>query len=271
MRKFTGFSDYEETIENAVEKGWTASNCFMMPSAAEMKIKSGKLYVKEITAGLLLLEDEGTFYRCCYYLRPDEEPELLELGKDAVIEFPYKGEFNVKQARQEAQILAMGFALGRRSGMMSLSSDEAAHAFHLGGIPVPEDAIPEDTDEILGLLNSVFNPLYSFIPSADELRYKLSRKMLWVIRREGRIAAVLNSSTDTRSASIDHVCAAPDFRGMGYGSILIAHYHEIYRENVKKFQHWVDLDNEPAIRMYQKFGYKFEAKKANEYILIKQK
>lgn len=50
--------------------------------------------------------------------------------------------------------------------------------------------------------------------------------------------------------------------------MILKAYHDRYKTEVMSFNHWVDLNNIAAVNMYRSFGYEFNLRKANEYILI---
>ena len=77
------------------------------------------------------------------------------------------------------------------------------------------------------------------------------------------------SDFDKRNASIKQLTVKKTERRRGFGKALINSYHQQYWSDLTVFKHWVDLNNAPAINMYQAFGYQFHLRKANEYIMLK--
>ena len=88
-----------------------------------------------------------------------------------------------------------------------------------------------------------------------------------LVIRDGRdVAAALISGFEKRIASVQQVAVAPAYRGRGFGKAIMRAYHALYADRAASFQHWVDLNNAPAVDMYLGFGYGFTLRKANEYI-----
>lgn len=268
MRKITSFPEYKEITKSAKEQGYTVTNCYFMPNAIREKTDKNKLFVKNIDPGLLILEDESDFFRCYYFLPAEVIPSPVILDKKAVIELPYQEQLTPAQKQQVAQISGMGFQLGRRSGMMLLPAENVIPLLQ----NIPEETVlfasQEDTGKVLSLLYDCFNPLYSYIPDEEEMFRNISENRVWIIRNEDQLAAVLNSRLEKNNALISHVAVAREFRGRGYGKMLVEVYHRAYKNQVRNFQHWVDLDNTSALNMYSAFGYQFTSRKANEYILL---
>ena len=269
MDKIISYGQYRFAVSEARSRGCTLSNCFFLPDAAERKIREGRLFFQSVEDGLLILEDNKTFYRCFYYLSSGSSPSPLLLDKDAVIEFPFNSRMNNKQLRQTELIGALGFTLGRESAVMSCTPDALAD-LSAAAAPRVELAASDDSGQILDLLYSYFDPLYAFLPDERELLSAISDRRVFVIREDGRIGAVLHSGFDGDAAVINQVAVAADRRGKGLGRAVVDAYHKAYSDRASVFRHWVDVNNAPALGMYSRFGYKFGLRKANEYILLKK-
>ena len=96
------YENWKQSVAEAKSRGWKLTNCYFLPKALQLKIDAGVLSLRWIENGLILLEDAGSFYRCYYYLSPDDRPGRLELDRDGVVEFPFTGEMNIRQFDQTA-------------------------------------------------------------------------------------------------------------------------------------------------------------------------
>lgn len=267
MDKILSYEQYRERLARARASGYRSSNCFFLPAAVREKIAAGSLFFLSVENGLLLLEEQESFYRCYYFLSPDQTPAPLRLDRPAVIEFPYQGELNPRQLGQLEQIRAMGFRLGRESALMHADAEELRTLSGGDGQSPAAPASLSDAAEILRLFRDCFDPRYSFLPDEEELAAAICDGRVLSIRMDGQLAAALHSGFEKNQASIRQVAAAPAFRGRGLGKAIVQAYHEHYRGSARSFQHWVDLHNLPAVSLYQSFGYTFSFRKANEYIL----
>ena len=260
---------YSMLVSGFRKTGYRLSNCFFLPETIRQKTSANTLSCLQMNHGALILDDQGSFYRCYYFLPEADDPDPVFLDKDAVIELPFNDTMNEKQRLQEQKIMLLGFHPGRRSGMMAASPDTITRG-RADGQTVVDVALPADQQQILMLLYDSFNPLYAFLPTADELRKSISASEALVIRTEGTVKAVLLSSFQNGIASIRQVAVQEAARGRGFGRSLVEIYHRRYLSlGAKEFRHWVDLDNQAAMNMYHSFGYQPDRRKANEYISLK--
>ena len=270
MDRIVSCEQYNHIVDRAADRRCGLTNCYFLPSAIQQKVEDGKLYWQDVPDGLLLLDDNGAFYRCYYYLAEDARPEGVTLDKDAVIEFPFSGEMNDRQRRQVGMIEAMGFRLGRESGMMSASPDAVIAVSGEQASPCVA-AQASDAAGITALISACFNPLYAFLPTGEELDAMIDRNAVLVIREGNEVAAALISSFEKRIATVNQVAVDPACRRRGYARMLMQAYHGQYADRAAAFRHWVDINNVPAVNMYRGLGYGFNLRRANEYILIQRK
>lgn len=268
MDKLISFQQYKDIITITKKKGFKLSNCFFLPDEINRKINKGTFFFENIQNGLLLLDDLTDFYRCYYYLPVEGNPEKIQLYKDAVIELPFNKSLNEKQLLQIEKISALGFHLGRESGVMSSAPVS---------IVVCDDgqmkelcclADEQDAMQVLDLMKRCFNPLYSFLPTLQELCNTIKEEKVFVIRDGNKIVAALISGFEKKVATIHLVAVDSAYRGKSLGKVIVQAYHDKYKGKAVLFQQWVDLNNVAAVNMYRNFGYKFNLRKANEYILI---
>lgn len=268
MLPINSAAEYKELVSVAKKRGYTLSNCFFLPDVIREKTEKGVLFAQWITNGLLILEDAGTFYRCYYYLSKDADTEPVVLDKKAVIELPFASSMSDAQLLQEKRILSMGFSLGRESSQMVALPEEISRFSKTRRTVQAAFAKEQEAEACLELICAVFDVLYAFIPSLDELTKSIQEKCVWVVRDGDEPIAVLNSEQRKSFAGINHIAVAHTHRGMGIANILLSEYHSFYSDRVKGFCHWVDIHNEAAVQMYLAQGYHFGTRKANEYIKL---
>ena len=177
---------------------------------------------------------------------------------------------NEKQLLQEQKVVKLGFRLGRKSSMMTAASDQIILSDNELTKERVQYADHADEKQIMELLVVNFNPLYAFLPGKEELSRLIKEKSVFLIRDKNELQAVLISELGKSVATIRQVCVAEKERGKGLGKALVDAYHRHYNNRAISFQHWVDIDNVSAINMYQRVGYRFSLRKANEYIFIRE-
>ena len=261
------FQEYKELLSMAKQREWRDSNCYFLPAAIKQKIEQRSLIAEILENGLLLLEDNGSFYRCYYYFSRTAKAEELDLDKDAVIELPYYDTLAEPQERQIARIHEMGFRLGRRSGMMLVGADAVRIKQFSAGFRVRTSA-PEDQAQIFQLFRQSFNPLFAYLPSENQLADKIKRNLLFEVRESGNIVGALNAELDKQTATIEQIAVDGKYRGKGAASCLLNTYHSQFQSKVKRFRLWINADNAAVYKMYSELGYVFSGKRANEYTKI---
>ena len=220
MTRLESYEQYKQAVTGAKARGLRSSNCFFLPAAVKEKIEAGTLHLLETDRALFLLEDGGGFYRCYFYLPEGEVPEPLSLDRQAVIEFPFSGEPNERQLAQIGQIRALGFRLGRESGLMTAAADRITDRPVRNGLS-PEEALPADRDRVAALLRECFDPRYAFLPGTEELEADILAGRVQVLRQDGQAAAVLVSGCEKQTAVLRLLAVDPARRRMGLGAALV--------------------------------------------------
>lgn len=265
MERIETFEQYRQLVAGAKKLPHVCSNCYLLPGAIREMTGAGALYAEQTASGLLLLEREPTFFRCYYYLTPDIPGERLRLPLPVVAELVFNRELTAAQRTQAACLEQMGFSLGRESGRMHLADAAAAADGPAEGV---ERAVEADLDPVREMILGAFDPLYSYISTREEMLENIRDGGVFVIREGGAIAAVLYAELTEASATIRQVVVDGALRRRGYGQRLVCFYHRSYKDRVRSFVHWVDMANDKAIGLYQKFGYSFDGRYANEYIIL---
>lgn len=264
MERIESFERYKQIVAEAKELPRVCSNCYLLPAAVREMTGAGRLYAERTEGAVLLLEREPAFFRCYYYLSPDMPARRLSLPAPAVAELVFNREPTAAQAEQTGCLQRMGFSLGRESGRMHIENAAGAAAWSAEGV---EYAAEEDLDQIREMIGGAFNLLYSYIDGPEEMLANIRAGNVFVIRENGGIAAVLYAEFSKTVATIRQVVVSGELRRRGYGQRLVSFYHLHYRDRARAFVHWVDMANEKAIRLYTKFGYSFDGRYANEYII----
>jgi len=82
---------------------------------------------------------------------------------------------------------------------------------------------------------------------------------LFFIRAEGEIVAFITVSNKNRIGDIGLLAVDKDYRGRGYSKKLISAANAFFRDNnVLSSQVVTQLDNKPAMKLYEKVGFKVD-------------
>ena len=106
------------------------------------------------------------------------------------------------------------------------------------------------------------------MPDEAELRTAIGEGCVLVRKERNALTGALLCELTKDVASIHQIAVDPAFRGKGIGKALLGAYHAKLINDATSFQHWVDLHNAPAVKMYGSVGYRFNLRKANEYIKL---
>lgn len=264
MLRIETFEQFKEYAQKGKSFSQSVTNCYLLPVSIKEMISLEKLYVTEQKDMVLFLEKETSFFRVYYYLSLSSNYKEISLGAPAVVEFVFLHELSEKQNKEVGLLKQLGFSLGRESGRMVLSTDNLHFSQTVSEV-TPAKA--KDADAVLNLLVKNFNPLYAFIPSRDELLDAIHLENVLVVCRDDLPVGVLFSESCKKTAVIRQLTVSKEYRSHGFAKQLIEAYHQKYAKSVNIFTHWVDISNLPAIKLYQLFGYSFDGRKANEYVL----
>jgi acyl carrier protein len=110
----------------------------------------------------------------------------------------------------------------------------------------------EDLSEIKFLLEINFDVLCERIPTLTELQ-KL-RQTTYVIKNNNKIAAILISENKGKTEELRYWLVVPDYRGLGYGSLLMNFFLTSNPETVR-YTLWVNVKNIDAINKYEHYGF----------------
>lgn len=266
--KIDDIDTYNKIINVAKLNGLNKNNFYYIGDTLLSKIRSKKLMYSFVNNSLIIAEDEISFYRIFFYYNIKEPYcNTINLCKPAVIELPYS---KLRENRIYTDINfvnTMGFKLGRNSAQMLLSSEDVIINNSKSKDYEVVYADPSNLHEIFYNIKNTFNKLYAYIPTEDELIKKILNNKVYIAKSHaGKILGLLNCCSTKSYAIINHILVNQDARGIGVANSLLNKYHYDYYDRVKGFIHWVDIDNIPALSMYNKFGYNLSNKRAYEYI-----
>ena len=111
-----------------------------------------------------------------------------------------------------------------------------------------------DSQAILQLLESSFNPHADQLPMAYEIEEAIARKQILTIKMDGKLAALLYFETQGVTSTVRYWAVADEFRSFRLGSALMRHYFAT-QQAVRRFILWVTAANEDALQKYRHYGY----------------
>ncbi|MBQ2727269.1 MAG: GNAT family N-acetyltransferase [Clostridia bacterium] len=251
MKRIESSGELYDGINKILAKSSSVCTNFFLPQEeTERSLASGDLFVHHTDSGILIYRRRETYYRTYFYLADPEHPEMEPPDLPAVLEIPYRDR-DTTAKNAVCGFAETGFAtLFHRFRMTRRGSEPDG----LGTI-IP--ARPDQLDTLMTLFRENFHPYAGCIPTEKELADEIAA---------GHILTDMNASgllhfTKSRTGSeLRHLAVAQSMRNRGIAGGLVQTYLSLCGS--KKSTVWVREDNEPAIRTYEKSGYKADGMKS---------
>jgi ribosomal protein S18 acetylase RimI-like enzyme len=114
------------------------------------------------------------------------------------------------------------------------------------------------SDIIHEIFNKQFDKFIDRIPTKKIINMAIKDELILVAFENDVISGFLWFDFKKVISEIRYLYVCPEFRGIGISSNLLNEYHKKV-SIVKKKQLWVLSNNNIALNLYNKFGYKFDA------------
>lgn len=124
-------------------------------------------------------------------------------------------------------------------------------------------AIKDDAEKISELMNSCFDKFTGYVPNFTQIQSECEKGLFYKIEKNDKIAGILRTGRNGKTAQIKHLCVSEDFRGEGIAKRLCA---EFLKENTKVTV-WTGRENKAALNLYKSFG--FTEDKTNSTVYMK--
>lgn len=240
-------------------KPGVATNAPWRPDAYLHEIQAGCLYAHVWSGGLLLLQQRNGFQRLRFFLQPggslpDWRPEL-----PTVLEIASRPQDAALAAAQQAwqrygfPLLFSRLRMTRPPGGTAVSGSPA--------FPV-RTAGPEDLPQVQALLLACFDVRTGCLPTAWELKEDLPAGRVLL---GGSGQAVLHQAPAAGGTELRHLAVSPLLRRQGAAQSLITAY--LRQEGHRISRVWVRQDNEAALALYHKNGYRPDSWTSRVYCL----
>lgn len=114
----------------------------------------------------------------------------------------------------------------------------------------------EDIDEINILLNEVFDPYVSHLPSKEKLEKLIKDNLVFCVKEENKIVAVFCFELlGNESIYFYQDAVHKDYQGTGIG-VLLLHYALQEYKTMKNFTGWIEYTNSVSEKMHSFLGMK---------------
>lgn len=250
MMKIESISDLSRLITEQWKPG-VLTNAAFSAEAFQNEIDAGTLYAVELSGGLLLLRRREGYDRLNFYLQPSTGLEDWVPQRTTVLEIPARDRDQGLRAMGPVWEQA-GFEL-KRSRLRIGCRRKEVPAGAATEIQI-RNARTEDQSWIMDLMYRIYEPMTSCIPTQAELAADIAEENVVCAQTpDGEPAGFLHMSRTKRSTECRHLAVEPRMRRRGIAGAMFA--FDWARARTPLYQIWVDQDNFPALRLYEKLGY----------------
>lgn len=114
----------------------------------------------------------------------------------------------------------------------------------------------EDVKKIKNLLDEVFDPYVSHLPSEEKLKNLIENNLVFCIKEENKIIAVFCFELLGKESIYFYQDAVDkDYQGTGIG-VLLLHYSLQHYKGMKNFTGWIEYTNQVSEKMHSFLGMK---------------
>lgn len=256
LKKIDKLEDYQQLTDTySINKIF--SNDYIQSEVSELISKS-MLFEHHTESNLFIFVKKNIGMRMYYYIGDLEEVVDFSSMDDLVIEILYRGEKFYPQ-EEINYFCRSGFSVNlirdQYSGMYKdLTKTNISYNVNIG--------FAETIDEIswsCSLFNDSFDHLSGDYISDDNYNDLLLNRQIIVARNEnGVLLGALHQTNDKGVAWISHVAVTPEARGKHVGQALLdAFVKNNYTTDKQRYMFWVQQQNEVAVNMYVKKGFKY--------------
>lgn len=255
IQKIESLECYLNIVENYGQKGCLSND--YIQREAEGLISQGLLFGFFSERNAFLLVKKDTCYRVYYYLNDLQDYHCFD-EHDLVIEILYRG---------EATYPIGAVQYFERCGFRkNLVRDQYAGVFKdlnigtfVSGVKIEQATSHEEVKTACELFNATFDKYSGDYISENEIDTLYKNNSIIVAKKmNGEFLGALHQTTENNVAWISHVAVLPNARGLGVGTGLMETFIQWNRVDDKtRYMLWVQRQNEAAVKMYQRAGFKF--------------
>lgn len=228
---------------------------FMANQLVEMQDAPGIKFYKH-DKSIILLEDNKEFYRMYFYSGDLENIQELKATLFDRLEKQVICDVVLSRNDCDNVIKALrcaGFSIYSVYARMYINSVRNIEATP---IEVIDTAGPDDTDDIVNMLENRFDMLDAHLPSTKEIVEAISMKEIKIIRINNNIAALSYlKQRGRKSLELRYIVVDEKFRGRGLGENLLINVLNHSSGKDSKCVLWVNKQNSKAISLYKKVGF----------------
>jgi predicted GNAT family N-acyltransferase len=264
MKLFNSFDEISPIVRKHFKVG-VSTNVFLSESEYRALIDKNRLFYEEFNGGLLLFKKRENDY-LCYYQITDlnlQHENLFEADGKLPIVVELVSKSVESQNNMQNFFESYGFKKNLERMRMKKKEQITNNAKSEFAIKYAD---PESETKIVQFLKQSFDGHTGCIPSQDELEKDINNKFVITAFDGDKVIGVLHFKNDKNKSEIRHLAIDKEYRHQNIASALMCEYLKETKELNSSV--WVRKDNDEAVKLYQKFGYKADG--FSSVVLIKE-
>ncbi len=258
LKMIETFSRYKEIVEKYGQKGcW--SNDYIQTDA-EGLIKNNCLYEQCCDKNAFLLVQKDGFLRLYYYVNDPSETVAFEDG-EYVTEILYRG-FQGEPEEQIEYLQHCGFRRHLTRDLMGARYTDIIESVPKSDLCIADAVSLDEVQWAAELFNSSFDKWSGDYISPSNYKSLLdSNAMLIAKDVQGNMLGAFESGVERNVNWLRHFAITESARGKGVGKALFdAVIEKGHVDEKSRYMLWVQHQNEAAVGMYIKKGFKYMGK-----------
>ncbi|MDR2163747.1 MAG: hypothetical protein LBO70_07415 [Clostridiales Family XIII bacterium] len=277
MKPIRSTTEYESILKEAKANigGGLMSNEYSLDTGSiERYASASRLYWEEINSGILILVNMDWYYSMLFIVDPSLPPDSPSVT-DKPVQFglmAIKGRNDLFFDTMRGYWKAAGFELNSTRLRLAVTyNEESLKAIENAHEVIHEVKIarPDQFEEGLALLLSVFNPVTNIFPNKDDMKRSMEDGNFLVIEnKEGRIICITECEFGKTSFKLWRIATDTNYRGQRF------HWHcrryatrKAFDMGIRRNIAWVEDWNAKSIHNITSMGMKFDGRLSEQYIL----
>lgn len=245
MTIFETIEVYRNKNKNAVSNVYAYD---LRNAINQMENDGAKLH--STTDGVYVLLPHSDFYQLYYWFNSNNLPENFL----PVLDMPVVVEFLERSSSTQHEMFDRAGFLSKSILRRMVFAKNNCYETHPQNIRLASNV---DLEVIMRMYNENFDIYVDRIPTYEELSQKILRDELVCVDVNDTVIGFANITVSPGLSMLNHIFMNPHGRGRGYGEGLLNYF--LKRAADSKFvKLWVVVNNEYAIKLYEKKGFTFE-------------
>lgn len=267
LNKVNEVSRYFEIANQYRQKGCLTND--YLRQEVDNLVASGLLYESCGVNNAYLFVKKDECLRLYYYINDLQEKADFSIDDNLVVELVFRG--NLGEPEPEIEyLLKCGFRYNLRRDQYCACYKDLEPPMLISGVNVRKARSIEEVSLACDLFNQVFDHYSGDYISKEMEQSLFDGGCMWIATdMNGKFAGGLHQTIDNNVAWLSHVAVLEEFRGHGVGQALLDAFVYQNQENDRsRYMLWVQSKNEPAVKLYQKKGFKYTNKSTISMVKI---